>query len=81
MWPGIKLNDRSMGERSLKSISGTHPQDSQRQTGYRNRFMNACATWTTRSYAQFQGDFRGDALDEVGDFFIGGNVLVRGLVG
>lgn len=43
--------------------------------------MNAGATWIIRSYAQFQGDFWGDALDEVRDIFIGANVLVCGLVG
>jgi hypothetical protein len=42
--------------------------------------MTAGTTRITRSYAQFQGNFWGDALDEVGDF-IGMTVLVRGLVG
>jgi hypothetical protein len=32
------------------------------------------------SYAQLQCDFWGDALDEVGYFFIRLNILVRGLV-
>jgi hypothetical protein len=32
------------------------------------------------SYAQLQCDFWGDALDEFGDFFIGLNILIRGLV-
>lgn len=43
--------------------------------------MNAGATRTIRSYAQFKSYFWGDALDEVGDVFSGGNVLVSGLVG
>src|SRR6266436_967337 len=51
--PEIKLNDRSIRQTILGPISGTHPQDSQQQTGYRNRFMNAGITWTIRSYAQF----------------------------
>jgi hypothetical protein len=43
--------------------------------------MNAGATRTIRSYAQFKSYFWGDALDEVGDVFSGSNVLVSGLVG
>jgi hypothetical protein len=42
--------------------------------------MNAGTTWTIRSYAQFQGDFWGNALDEFGYFFIGGSFFISGLV-
>jgi len=79
--PRIMLNEMIGAMRDDFGINfKTHPQDSQRQTGYRNRLMSASTTWTIRSYAQLQCDFWSDALDKVGNFFIRLNILIRGLV-
>ena len=78
--PEIMLNDRSNEQTILESMPGTNPQDSQRQTGYRNRFMSASITRTIRSHAQLQCDFWRDPLDEFGYIFIRLRFLIRRLV-